>query len=80
MGYVHVQGIRQSKSIDNFTDQACTCILNVGKCGTLLLVILLIIVFGLGIGILIGYCCVKSKKGTLCTDTIACLPSYYSIK
>ncbi|XP_064397560.1 uncharacterized protein LOC135344313 isoform X2 [Halichondria panicea] len=35
-----------------------------GKCGTLLLVILLIIVFGLGIGILVGYCCVKNKKET----------------
>ncbi|XP_064393598.1 uncharacterized protein LOC135341050 isoform X2 [Halichondria panicea] len=34
------------------------------KCGTLLLVIFLIIVFGLGIGILIGYCCVKNKKET----------------
>ncbi|XP_064397682.1 uncharacterized protein LOC135344412 [Halichondria panicea] len=49
------------------------------KCGTLLLVILLIIVFGLGIGILIGYCCVKNKKGTLCTHTTG-LPSYYSEK
>ncbi len=38
-----------------------------------LVVILLIIVFGLGIGILIGYWCVKNKKGTLYTDTIACL-------
>ena len=47
----------------------------VGKCGTILLVILLTIVFGLGIGILIGYCCVKNKKGTLFTVyIIACLP------
>ncbi len=42
----------------------------VGKCGTLLLVILLIIVFGLGIGILIGYCCVKNNKGTC---TVQCM-------
>ena len=74
-----VKGIQQGKSIDIATDQVCTCILNVGKCGTLLLVILLIIVFGLGIGILVGYCCVKNKKGTLCTHTIACLSSYYSL-
>ncbi len=64
-----VQGIRQSKSIGNPVDQYMYMLI-VGKCGTLLLVILLIIVFGLGIGILIGYCCVKNKKGTC---TVCCL-------